>query len=601
MAMVKTSPSGMILTLSILLYSDILRAASLVPNIYDLNTLKERMSYYPNPDMIKALEFIENLRQNSEDTAFPDYDERGILRPIQEALLRKVEEDREENEQSDTKRESLDDGRADWAKLSLKTLMQADSNAEANANAYRQQMIDGNQQDYDGPLFERGGRQDLTRKYHLAFPGDSYRINPYKRTNEIIEEEYTPQSLATLESAFRELGKHAEPYRQQERLQEEHFHKDEEDDISRDSEFAYEDAAEGEDSVEVKNRHQHKVVQFDGEETELDGDSERTGTNGKNSLANFDELDLAQPNSLEQGKMKNDNAAADLMLQYYKRLQDRMDEDQAKREVGTAAGDRNGEKETAQNRQVRGSQGDIEPRLMNQLVGLQIYPDDIVQMLQEAERRKDAGAESSQVQADREQLGLRESYPREQSAADSSLEDLTPEDVLNILGLDDGRLRKDPSRNRLFGPDVPVESFPGIGNQQAVGSSEGTAREQPGAGEELTGYLQRLLAADIGLANSAEPPRVSPVGGRHPEAAGSREPLRELLHGMNSRKAAEILSLINHLSGFAGNDYRAPRRQQNGEESLLMIHKLVELLNQQNENQDRSVNELNRGMVDLHD
>eukprot|EP00061_Rhincodon_typus_P019032 g48466.t1 len=553
--------------------------------------------------MIKALEFIENLRQNSEDTTFPDYDERGILRPIQEALLRKVEEDNEENEQSDTKRESLDEGRADWAKLSLKTLMQAESNAEANANAYspgtrqhQQQMTDGNQQDYDGPLFEKDGRQDLPRKYHVAFPGDSYRINPYKRTNEIIEEEYTPQSLATLESAFRELGKHTEPYRQQERLQEEHFHKDEEDDTSRDSEFAYEDVAEGEDSVEVKNRHQHKVVQFEGEETELDGDSERTGINGKNSLANFDEIDLAQPNSQEQGKMKKDNAAANLMLQYYKRLQDRMDEDQAKREVGTAAGDRNGEKEAAPNRQLRGSQGDIEPRLMNQLVGLQIFPDDIVQMLQEAERRKDAGAESSQVQADREEQGLRESYTREQSAADSSLEDLTPEDILNILGLDDGHLRKDPSRNRLFGPDVPFERFPGIGSHQAVGSSEGTGREQPGAGEELTGYLQRLLAADIGLVNSAEPPRVSPVGGQYTEAAGSREPLSELLHGMNPRKAAEVLSLINHLSGFAGNDYRAPRRQQNGEDSSLMIHKLVELLNQQNENRDRSVKELNRGM-----
>ncbi|GCC28801.1 hypothetical protein chiPu_0007235 [Chiloscyllium punctatum] len=573
MAMLKTFPSGTILTLSILLYSDILEAASLVPiNRYDPSTLTERMYNYPNPDMIKALEFIENLRQNSEDTSLPDYDERGILRPVQEALLRKFEEDNEENEQSDTNRESLDGGRADWAKLLLKTLLQAESHAEANDNtdSPQPQETDGNLQDYDGLLVESGRRQDLPRKYRVAFPGDSYRINPYKRTNEIIEEEYTPQSLATLESAFRELGRHTEPSRQRERLQEEHFGKDEEDDTSRDSEFAYEDLAEGEDSVEMKNRHQHKEVQFEDEETELDRESERAGINARNSLD--------EPDSQERGRMEKDKAAADLMLQYYKRLQDRMDEEQARRELET---DRNGE---APSRQLRGSQGDLEPRLMDQLVDLsnrlQIAPDDLLQIVQGAERRK-------QGSSDREEQRLRESVTREQGAAGSSLDSLSPEDILNILGLDDGHLLQQPTRNRPPPPPPgpaavsPFERFPGLG------SSEGTGR----GGEQLARYLQRLLAADS-----------APVGGRRPEAGGgSREPLSDPLHGVNPRKAAEMLALISQLPGLAGSDDRPPRTQQDGEDSSLMIHKLAELLNQQKDNRDGSVKELNRGILALPD
>ncbi|XP_043558002.1 secretogranin-2-like [Chiloscyllium plagiosum] len=577
MAMLKTFPSGTILTLSILLYSGILKAASLIPNRYDPSTLTERMYNYPNPDMIKALEFIENLRQNSEDTSLPDYDERGILRPVQEALLRKFEEDNEENEQPDTNRESLDGGRADWAKLLLKTLMQAESNAEANDNAYspQPQETDGNLQDYDGLLVESGRRQDVPRKYRVAFPGDSYRINPYKRTNEIIEEEYTPQSLATLESAFRELGRHTEPSRQQERLQEEHFGKDEEDDTSRDSEFAYEDVAEGEDSVEMKNRHQHKEVQFEDEETELDRDSERAGINARNSLD--------EPDSQERGRMEKDKAA-DLMLQYYKRLQDRMDEEQARRELET---DRNGE---APSRQLRGSQGDLEPRLMDQLVELsnrlQIAPDDLLQIVQGAERRKQAGPGSS----DREEQRLRESVTREQGAAGSSLDSLSPEDILNILGLDDGHLLQQPPRNRPPpappGPAAvsPFERFPGLG------SSEGTGR----GGEQLARYLYRLLAAGS-----------APVGGRRPEAGGggggSREPLSDLLQGVNPRTAAEMLALISQLPGLAGSDDRAARAQQDGGDPSLMIHKLAELLNQQRDNRDGSVKELNRGMLALPD
>ncbi|XP_067897536.1 secretogranin-2a [Heterodontus francisci] len=644
MAVIKTFTSGTMLILTILLYSDSLQAASLVPNKYDPSTFKESIYTYPNPDMIKALEFIENLKQNGEDTSIPDYDARGTFRPVQEPLFKKFEEGDQENQQSDTAGESEGEGRAEWAKLILQALMQAESNARANGKHYNSGIryhnqeentmgTEDNQQDYDGYELSESNRNDkLSRKHHVAFPEDSYRVNPYKRTNEIVEEEYTPQSLATLESAFRELGKHSAPYKEQGRLEEEHFRKDEDDDISRDSDFAYVDTVDGEDwnSVEMKNRHQHKEVQFQDEETEVDKDSERAGNNVKNSLAGFNEVDLDQLESQEKTTMEKENedeipaAAEDLMLQFYKRLQDRMYEEQLKRDVGKTDRARKVANEKMAARQSPGSEDEMDPRFVNQLVELssrlQIPPDDIVKMLKDAEQTKQAGmesdfpnyaAESSQADTDRDDKRFRNSYTREPNVPDTGDEDLTTEDILNILGMDDrmhekpAYFRKDQWKNHLPGIHVPFERFKGNRDHESSRNGDGMGRGQTHDqdinidDEELARYLERMLAKNRDFLNSADilRGRVASSVREQVEADRYQDAIQELLRGLNPRKATEVMSVINNLSSLTGNDYHAPRRQQNGEDSSPVIHKLMELIDQQNEDRDRSGKESNREII----
>ncbi|XP_067850781.1 secretogranin-2a [Heptranchias perlo] len=654
MAVIKTFSSGTVLTLTILLYTDCLLAASLGAHRYDPGAFKESMYAYPNPDMIKALEFIENLRQNSEDTSIPDYEARGTFRPFQESLFKKLEGDDEENQRSDTTRESLGEDRAEWAKLLLQAVMQAESKAasvsKANGKHYNSgtrhhnqeedtEGFEGNQQDYDGHELSESNNK-LSRKHHIAFPEDSYRVNPYKRTNEIVEEQYTPQSLATLESAFRELGKYAGPYKEQERLEDEHFRKDEEEDISRGSDFAYEDVADGEDwnSVEMKNRHQHKEVQFKDEETEIDRDSDRAADNVKKSLAGFNEVNLDQLDSQEKTTMEGQNedemsdAAADLMLQYYKRLQDRMYEEQSKRDIGKADEARNVENEKMTVKQSRGSEDEIDPRIVDQLVELssrlQIPPDDIVKMLKDAEQKKQAdpeeiapdlqynGAESSEMDTGREKKRFRDSYTRSHIVPDNGDEDLTTEDILNILGVDDRMYEKptyfrkaDQSKNRLSGIHVPFERFKGNRNHESLRNGDGMGRGQTDDqdintdDEELARYLERMLAKNPDFLNSADTPRPrmsTPVGDQV-EATSYQDPIKELLLDINPRKAAEVMSIINNLSSFTGSDYHTPRRQQTGEDSSSLILKLMELISQQNDDRDRPVKESNREILGSDD
>ncbi|XP_051874324.1 secretogranin-2 [Pristis pectinata] len=646
MAMIKTFTSGTMLTLTILFYSDTLHAASLGPYRYDPSAFKESAYGYPDPNMIKALEFIENLRQNNEDESMPNYEARGAFRPFQEPLFKKLEGNDRENQQLENIRESSDEGRAEWAKLLLQALMQAESESRANGKPYRSgaryynQQEDamedgGNEQVYDdGELLAHDKNDRLSRKHHVAFPPEGgYDVNPYKRTNEIIEEQYTPQSLATLESAFRELGKYTAPRKEQGRLEEEHFRKDEEDDISRANDFAYEDVADGEDwnSIEMKNRHRHKEIQFQDEETNTDREREGAGYSIKKALAGVDEADLEHLDSREKAAREKDSggemadAAMDLMLQYYKRLQDRMYERQPERGAGNAGEDSNVESEKV----ARGSEDEIEPGLLNQLVELsgrlQIPPDDILKMLKDAEQKKQAPGpspaeidadfpdslqESSEMDTRRESKRLRDGYNRDLFAPNNADEDLTTEDILNILGTDrmyekpEYFRKADQSKNRPPALYAPFQSFQGHRNHDSLRNGEGMDQGTDDRAisiddDELARYLERLLVKNPDLLNAAAIPRarMDSSADEQVEADTYQDPVKELLRGISPREAAEVMSIINSLSSFAGNGYHAPRTQQKGEDFAIMMLKLKEFLNQQNGDRDRAVKESNREIL----
>ncbi|XP_072110710.1 secretogranin-2a [Mobula birostris] len=643
MAMIKTFTSEIMLTLAILFYSDTFHAASLGPYRYEPSAYKENAYNYPDPKMIKALEFIENLRQNNEGMPVPDNEANGAFRQFQEPLFKKLEGNDQEDQQLENSRESSDEGKAEWARLLLQAMMQAESESRASGKPYRagarfhNQDEDatedgGNQQGDNDELFARDINDRLSRKHHIAFPEGGYNVNPYKRTNEIVEEQYTPQSLATLESAFRELGKYTAPRKEQERLEEEHFRKEEEDDISRASDFAYEDVADGEDwnSVEMKNRHRHKEIQFQDEEADTNTEPEGAAYNIKKSSAAVDEVDLDHPDSREKVTSEKDgggekaDAAMDLMLQYYKRLQDRMYEGQPEMAVRNAGEDRNVEIEKV----IKASEDEIEPGLLNQFVELsgrlQIPPDDILKILKDAEQKKQAPGpslaeidsefpdslrESSEMDARRESKRFREGYNN--FAQNNEDGDLTAEDILNILGTGDRVYEKpeyfrkaDQLTNRPSALYVPFPNFQGYRIPDSLRNGKGLDQETDDRAididdDELARYLERLLVKYPDLLNAADIPRTrmpSPADEQE-EADIYQNPVKELLRGISPQEAVEVMSIINGLSSFTGNGYHAPRRLQKAEDAAAIILKLKELVNQQNGDLDRAMKEPNREIL----
>ncbi|XP_078266961.1 secretogranin-2a [Rhinoraja longicauda] len=599
MAMLKTLTVGTMLTLSLLLNAQSLRAASLAPYRYDPGSFKENAYSYPDPNMVKALELIENLRQNNEDQSVADYDARGAPRSFQEPLFKKLEGMDRVNADADSAGDSSDEDRAEWAKrLLLQALVQAESQTRAyrpEARYYKQdgEAMDfgGDRQDYNDDEFSLNDMKDkLSRKHHVSFLEDGYNVNPYKRTNEIVEEQYTPQSLATLESAFRELGTYPPARKEQGRVDQEHSRKGEEGDVSRANDFVYEDAADGEDwnSIETKTRHRHRG----------DGEAERepevAGYNDKKSLheVDLDHLDSrekAAPREMD-GKDEMADAAMDLMLQYYKRLQG----GQPGRAAGNAGGDRDGEGEKV----ARGTEGDIEPGLLDQLVELssrfQIPPDDILRMLKDVEQKKQAAGtdsdsdseqESSETGGRRDGQRFRDAHSRGRFAQHNAGDDLTTEDILNILGTGD-RVYEKPDYFRKADPlkgrqPAPYQSLFGHRNHDWTEQDTGnraTAVDE----DQLARYLERVVARNPELLRA----RVD----EQAEADSYQDAVQEFLRGLSPREAAEVLSVANSIPTYTkANAYRAPPRQQKGEGLASMVLKLKELVNQQ----DRAAKESN--------
>ncbi|KAJ8388702.1 hypothetical protein AAFF_G00131110 [Aldrovandia affinis] len=96
---------------------------------------------------------------------------------------------------------------------------------------------------------------------------DDSRESPYKRTNENVEEQYTPQSLATLQSVFEELGKlSAIKGHKRQRPDDDQFYRGDDDDIYRLNNLAYEDVAGGEEWTPVEEKVETEEVVKDSQE-----------------------------------------------------------------------------------------------------------------------------------------------------------------------------------------------------------------------------------------------------------------------------------------------------------------------------------------------
>ncbi|XP_005395546.1 PREDICTED: secretogranin-2 isoform X2 [Chinchilla lanigera] len=214
----------------------------------------ENVQRFPSPEMIKALEYIEKLRQQAhKEESSPDY---TLYQGISVSLPQK--ENGEESRLQESLRDSLSED--EWMRIILEALRQAE-NEPQSAPKESKSYASNSEKSFPGDMTDDYETQQWPgRKLkHTQFPPmyeENFRDNPFKRTNEIVEEQYTPQSLATLESVFQELGKLTRPNSQKrERVDEDQkLYADDEDDVYKANNIAYEDVVGGEDWNPVEEK-----------------------------------------------------------------------------------------------------------------------------------------------------------------------------------------------------------------------------------------------------------------------------------------------------------------------------------------------------------
>ncbi|XP_031223993.1 secretogranin-2 isoform X2 [Mastomys coucha] len=214
----------------------------------------ENVQKFPSPEMIRALEYIEKLRQQAHrEENSPDYNPyQGVSVPFQ------LKENGEESHLAESSRDVLSED--EWMRIILEALRQAENEPPSAPKENKPYALNLEKNfPVDTPDDYEAQQWPERKLKHMRFPlmyEENSRENPFKRTNEIVEEQYTPQSLATLESVFQELGKLTGPSNQKrERVDEEQkLYTDDEDDVYKTNNIAYEDVVGGEDWSPIEEK-----------------------------------------------------------------------------------------------------------------------------------------------------------------------------------------------------------------------------------------------------------------------------------------------------------------------------------------------------------
>ncbi|XP_063771968.1 secretogranin-2 [Pseudophryne corroboree] len=401
----------------------------------------------PSPDMLKALEYIENLRkQASRPESLPDYSS------YQGAPFLSEQKDAQ-TLSPDSAKSLPTDNESEWMRAMLEALMQAEKESKATpqekSKSYSNippELIE----DYDSnKWFEK---RPKTGKLPSRLYDDYSRDNPLKRTNEIVEGQYTPQSLATLQSVFQELGKlKGQANHKRDRLDEDQkLYKDDEDDMYKANNIAYEDVAGGEDwnpieeKVESQTQEELKESKEEVEKTdEMEEEMKRSGL-----------LGLQDEEPEKDNKEQESENLSKLMNSYLRMWMNKMEKG----------------KQNTEKRSLKFSGKELDPEAIYQLIdisrNLQIPPEDLIDMLRDEDGRKFSGRlesekeaavpddldEVSETMSDKvDVIKTKQSFLKQPSSAvlPNGPEDLTVEDMLNLMGADKLPNQKHPFLNRF--------------------------------------------------------------------------------------------------------------------------------------------------------
>ncbi|KAK2822349.1 hypothetical protein Q5P01_022414 [Channa striata] len=444
----KLPRGGAAVLLAFLLHGCAVQAASL-PRHYRLRggeSEGQPAAYPPSSDMIKALEYIENLKQRNGGRPEPvDYDEVDKFRVLLQLASQQDEGPGDRQPAPGAQRQDIT--AEQLMKALLKSLQdQAGKEAKVSpASAPRNDRRTHRHRTKDTEIPESapadyGNFPRPHKKYPLMFEDEE--TDASKRATEDLDEQYTPQSLANLRSIFEELGRMPTLGGQKRDVFGDDD--DEEDDGLSPRNQGYEDVAGGEEWVPVEER----------EETEemVNGSHEEMNR----ALGDQDEADREEMQ--RRASPNQEDADDDTKLEDYYLLKVLEMSDQMQKR------DKTGEQKK---RLIRPSI--VDPRTVKELLELSLKlhvpPQDLIDMLLTEELRKLHREPQTPTRYTTGQTPKIRYFSRRLPVKSKSApEDMDREDFLDIIGVEtisnEYPVVQRPLKTSVSSDRMPVASNP---------------------------------------------------------------------------------------------------------------------------------------------
>ncbi|KAL1770976.1 secretogranin-2 isoform X1 [Sigmodon hispidus] len=545
---------------------------------------------FPSPEMIRALEYIEKLRQQAHrEESSPDYNPyQAVSVPLQ------LKENSEESRLTESSRDALSED--DWLRIILEALRQAEKEPQSVPKENKAFALNLEKNFPVDMADDYETQQWPERKLkHMRFPlmyEENSRENPFKRTNEIVEEQYTPQSLATLESVFQELGKLTGPNNQKrERVDDEQKLYTDDEDVYKTNNIAYEDVVGGEDWNPIEEKIETQTQE------EVRDSKENTEKN--------EQINEEMKRSGQLGLQDEDNQ---------KENKDQLSEDASKvisylRRLVNAVG--SGRSQNGQNggRAARLLEKPLDSQSIYQLIeisrNLQIPPEDLIEMLK-AEEKPNGLVEPEQdlelpvdlddiPEADIDRPDMFQSkllsnggYPKApgRGMIEALPEGLSVEDILNLLGMENAGNQKPPYFPNQYSQDKALVRLPyGPGKSRAnqipkaawmleVENRQAPYENLNDKDQELGEYLTRLLVKYPELMNSNQLKRVPSAGSSEDdlqEEEQLEQAIKEHMGQGNSQETEKLATVSKRLPGGSLKNDDTLNKQYLDEDMLMKV------------------------------